>query len=106
MPRGTSTGSSPEINATGYALTLGVHSRIDARAREDLRQGAGPATSTSTATWSARWSACSPSAVRAVRHRAEGGRPGYLHRFMTERTLTINTSAVGGNASLLSLSEG
>jgi RHH-type transcriptional regulator, proline utilization regulon repressor / proline dehydrogenase / delta 1-pyrroline-5-carboxylate dehydrogenase len=35
----------------------------------------------------------------------KAGGPGYLHRFMTERTLTINTSAVGGNASLLSLSE-
>jgi RHH-type transcriptional regulator, proline utilization regulon repressor / proline dehydrogenase / delta 1-pyrroline-5-carboxylate dehydrogenase len=36
----------------------------------------------------------------------KAGGPGYLHRFTTERTLTINTSAVGGNASLLSLSEG
>nr|WP_317198934.1 1-pyrroline-5-carboxylate dehydrogenase [uncultured Psychrobacter sp.] len=29
--------------------------------------------------------------------------PDYLHRFMTERVITINTTAIGGNASLLEL---
>jgi len=33
------------------------------------------------------------------------GGPHYLHRFATERTLTVNTSAIGGNATLLSLDE-
>ena len=33
------------------------------------------------------------------------GGPHYLHRFLTERTLTIDTTAAGGNASLLSLEE-
>jgi RHH-type transcriptional regulator, proline utilization regulon repressor / proline dehydrogenase / delta 1-pyrroline-5-carboxylate dehydrogenase len=36
----------------------------------------------------------------------KAGGPGYLQRFTTERTLTINTTAAGGNASLLSLGEG
>ena len=31
----------------------------------------------------------------------KAGGPHYLHRFVTERTLTINTAAVGGNAKLL-----
>jgi RHH-type proline utilization regulon transcriptional repressor/proline dehydrogenase/delta 1-pyrroline-5-carboxylate dehydrogenase len=31
--------------------------------------------------------------------------PHYLHRFMVERTLSIDTTAAGGNASLLSLGE-
>jgi len=31
--------------------------------------------------------------------------PHYLLRFVTERTLTINTTAAGGNASLLTLGE-
>ena len=35
----------------------------------------------------------------------KAGGPYYLHRFATERTITINTAAVGGNASLLSLGE-
>lgn len=35
--------------------------------------------------------------------RPKAGGPNYLHRFATERTLTLNTAAVGGNATLLSL---
>ena len=35
---------------------------------------------------------------------APGG-PHYLHRFVTERTLAIDTTAAGGNASLLSIGE-
>ena len=33
------------------------------------------------------------------------GGPNYLHRFITERTLAIDTTAAGGNASLLSMGE-
>ena len=33
----------------------------------------------------------------------KAGGPHYLHRFVTEQTLTINTAAVGGNTTLLSL---
>ena len=33
----------------------------------------------------------------------KAGGPHYLHRFATERTLSIDTTAAGGNASLLSL---
>ena len=31
--------------------------------------------------------------------------PRYLHRFATERVLTIDTTAAGGNASLFAMSE-
>jgi RHH-type proline utilization regulon transcriptional repressor/proline dehydrogenase/delta 1-pyrroline-5-carboxylate dehydrogenase len=34
----------------------------------------------------------------------KAGGPHYLLRFVTERTLTINTAAVGGNARLLAAS--
>jgi RHH-type proline utilization regulon transcriptional repressor/proline dehydrogenase/delta 1-pyrroline-5-carboxylate dehydrogenase len=33
----------------------------------------------------------------------KAGGPNYLPRFTVEQTLTINTAAVGGNATLLSL---
>ena len=33
------------------------------------------------------------------------GGPHYLHRFVTERTLATDTTAAGGNASLLSIGE-
>jgi RHH-type proline utilization regulon transcriptional repressor/proline dehydrogenase/delta 1-pyrroline-5-carboxylate dehydrogenase len=35
----------------------------------------------------------------------KAGGPRYLHRFATERTVSIDTTAAGGNASLLSLQE-
>jgi RHH-type proline utilization regulon transcriptional repressor/proline dehydrogenase/delta 1-pyrroline-5-carboxylate dehydrogenase len=40
---------------------------------------------------------------RSVGHWPEGGRAVLLHRFATEQTVTINTAAVGGNASLLTM---
>jgi RHH-type proline utilization regulon transcriptional repressor/proline dehydrogenase/delta 1-pyrroline-5-carboxylate dehydrogenase len=95
-----------DINATGYGLTLGVHSRIDGRAREVFRKvrvgnvyvnrnmvgavvGVQP------------FGGCGLSGTGP-----KAGGPGYLPRFCNERTLTINTAAVGGNASLLTLSDG
>jgi RHH-type proline utilization regulon transcriptional repressor/proline dehydrogenase/delta 1-pyrroline-5-carboxylate dehydrogenase len=35
----------------------------------------------------------------------KAGGPHYLHRYASERTLTIDTTAAGGNASLMSLGE-
>ena len=64
------------------------------------------ATSTSIATRSARWSACSRSAGRSLSGTGpKAGGPHYLPRFATEKTVTINTTAAGGNASLLTLGE-
>jgi RHH-type proline utilization regulon transcriptional repressor/proline dehydrogenase/delta 1-pyrroline-5-carboxylate dehydrogenase len=94
------------INATGYGLTLGIHSRIDSTVRhihERLRVG------------NAYVNRNMIGAVVGVQpFGGEGlsgtgpkaGGPRYLHRFATERTLTIDTTAAGGNASLLSLEEG
>jgi RHH-type proline utilization regulon transcriptional repressor/proline dehydrogenase/delta 1-pyrroline-5-carboxylate dehydrogenase len=94
------------INATGYGLTLGIHSRIDstvAHIHERLRVG------------NAYVNRNMIGAVVGVQpFGGEGlsgtgpkaGGPRYLHRFATERTLTIDTTAAGGNASLLSLEEG
>jgi len=36
----------------------------------------------------------------------KAGGPHYLPRFATERTVSVNTAAVGGNASLLGLDDG
>jgi RHH-type proline utilization regulon transcriptional repressor/proline dehydrogenase/delta 1-pyrroline-5-carboxylate dehydrogenase len=93
------------VNATGYGLTLGVHSRIDGKVAyitERLRVG------------NAYVNRNMIGAVVGVQpFGGEGlsgtgpkaGGPRYLHRFATERTLTIDTTAAGGNASLLSLNE-
>ena len=66
-------GAGRAVNATGYGLTLGVHTRIDETIARVTAAQRTPATSTSTATWSARSSACSRSAAKACR--APGRRP-------------------------------
>lgn len=35
----------------------------------------------------------------------KAGGPRYLHRFATERCVSVNTAAAGGNATLMSLQE-
>jgi RHH-type proline utilization regulon transcriptional repressor/proline dehydrogenase/delta 1-pyrroline-5-carboxylate dehydrogenase len=35
----------------------------------------------------------------------KAGGPRYLHRFATERTLSVNTAASGGNAQLMTLQD-
>jgi len=42
--------------------------------------------------------------VTAIAPRPAGD-PRYLHRFATERTVSIDTTAAGGNASLLALED-
>ncbi|HXQ31879.1 MAG TPA: bifunctional proline dehydrogenase/L-glutamate gamma-semialdehyde dehydrogenase PutA [Steroidobacteraceae bacterium] len=91
------------INGTGYALTLGVHTRIDStvdRVRARARAGniyvnrnmIGAVVGVQPFGGSGL-SGTGPKA----------GGPHYLHRFATEQTVTVNTAAVGGNASLLAL---
>ena len=89
------------VNATGYGLTLGVHSRIDATVKH---------IATSVRAGNCYVNRNIIGAVVGVQpFGGEGlsgtgpkaGGPHYLHRFTTERTLTINTAAVGGNATLI-----
>ncbi len=93
------------VNGTGYGLTFGCHSRIDSVQQYLLeRVHAGNAYVNRNMT----------GAVVGVQpFGGEGlsgtgpkaGGPHYLQRFAVERTRTINTAAVGGNASLMVLSE-
>jgi RHH-type transcriptional regulator, proline utilization regulon repressor / proline dehydrogenase / delta 1-pyrroline-5-carboxylate dehydrogenase len=94
-----------EINATGYALTLGVHSRIDARAREVFAKARAGNVYINRNMVGAVVGVQPFGGSGLSGTGPKAGGPGYLHRFMTERTLTVNTSAVGGNAGLLSLAD-
>ncbi|WP_022964180.1 bifunctional proline dehydrogenase/L-glutamate gamma-semialdehyde dehydrogenase PutA [Halopseudomonas pelagia] len=95
-----------EINATGFGLTLGIHSRnedtalhIDRRVRIGnvyINRNQIGAVVGVQPFGGMGLSGTGPKA----------GGPHYLLRFVTERTRTINTTAVGGNASLLSLGNG
>jgi RHH-type proline utilization regulon transcriptional repressor/proline dehydrogenase/delta 1-pyrroline-5-carboxylate dehydrogenase len=94
-----------EIAATGYGLTLGIHSRIDTTAEHIVRRlangnvyvnrnmiGAVVGTQPFGGTG---FSGTGPKA----------GGPNYLRRFAEEQVVTINTAATGGNASLLTAGE-
>jgi RHH-type proline utilization regulon transcriptional repressor/proline dehydrogenase/delta 1-pyrroline-5-carboxylate dehydrogenase len=90
------------IRRTGFGLTLGVHSRLESVAQHVFR--------------------CLPVGNTYVNRNMIGavvgvqpfggqglsgtgpkaGGPHYLLRFATERTLTVNTAAIGGNVELLS----
>jgi RHH-type proline utilization regulon transcriptional repressor/proline dehydrogenase/delta 1-pyrroline-5-carboxylate dehydrogenase len=91
------------INATGYGLTFGIHSRIDGTVRRVAsRVSAGNVyvnrnmIGAVVGTQPFGGSGLSGTGPKA-------GGPHYLLRFAQERTLTVNTSAVGGNASLLAM---
>ena len=94
-----------EIAGNGTGLTLGIHSRIDARIAQIAARmrngnvyvnrsmigavvGTQPFGGTGT-------SGTGPKA----------GGPNYLRRFATEQMVTVNTAAAGGNASLLASGE-
>ncbi len=94
-----------ELNSLGYGLTLGIHTRIDtvaeriaARARIGNiyinRNMIGAVVGVQP------FGGCGLSGTGP-----KAGGPHYLARFGTEQTISTNTAAVGGNASLLSLAE-
>ncbi len=91
------------INATGFGLTFGIHSRIDSTVRRVAdRVAAGNVfvnrniIGAVVGTQPFGGSGLSGTGPKA-------GGPHYLHRFAHERTYTVNTSAVGGNAALLAM---
>ena len=95
-----------DINATGYGLTVGMHSRIDGKVEHiGDRMSVG----------NAYVNRNQIGAVVGVQPFGGEGRSGtgpkaggprYLYRFATERSLCVNTTAQGGNTSLMSLDEG
>ncbi|MBK8068982.1 MAG: bifunctional proline dehydrogenase/L-glutamate gamma-semialdehyde dehydrogenase PutA [Rhodanobacteraceae bacterium] len=90
-----------EINATGYGLTLGIHSRIDATI-EHIQQRIRAGNCYVNRNMIGAVVGVQPFGGEGLSGTGpKAGGPHYLHRFTTERTLTINTSAVGGNATLL-----
>ena len=91
------------INATGYGLTFGIHTRIDSTARRvAARVSAGNVYVNRNMIGAVVGvQPFGGSGLSGTGPKAGG--PHYLHRFAHERTLTINTSAVGGNASLLAM---
>ncbi|MFL6593418.1 MAG: bifunctional proline dehydrogenase/L-glutamate gamma-semialdehyde dehydrogenase PutA [Luteimonas sp.] len=93
------------INATGYGLTLGIHSRIDETIdRIVSRARVGNAYVNRNQIGAVV--GVQPFGGQGLSGTGpKAGGPHYLPRFATEKTVTVNTTAAGGNASLLTLGE-
>ena len=93
------------INATGFGLTLGVHSRIDETVeRIAARVKVGNVYVNRNQIGAVV--GVQPFGGQGLSGTGpKAGGPHYLPRFATEKTVTINTTAAGGNASLLTLGE-
>ena len=93
------------INATGYGLTLGIHSRIDETIdRIVSRAKVGNAYVNRNQIGAVV--GVQPFGGQGLSGTGpKAGGPHYVPRFATEKTVTINTTAAGGNASLLTLGE-
>ena len=93
------------VNDSGYGLTLGVHTRVDST-RRHIQQRVRVGNSyinrnmigAVVGVQSFGGEGLSVTGLKA-------GGPRYLHRFAKERTVSINTTASGGNTTLMSLSE-
>jgi RHH-type proline utilization regulon transcriptional repressor/proline dehydrogenase/delta 1-pyrroline-5-carboxylate dehydrogenase len=93
------------INATGFGLTLGIHSRIDSTIAH-IAQRAKVGNCYVNRNQIGAVVGVQPFGGEGLSGTGpKAGGPHYLTRFVTERTLTINTTAAGGNASLLTLGE-
>jgi RHH-type proline utilization regulon transcriptional repressor/proline dehydrogenase/delta 1-pyrroline-5-carboxylate dehydrogenase len=94
------------VNASGYGLTLGVHSRIDDTVRR-VRARAKVGNLYVNRTMIGAVVGVQPFGGEGLSGTGpKAGGPRYLHRFAVERAVSIDTTAAGGNATLLSLDEG
>mgnify|MGYP002776224716 CR=1 FL=1 len=89
------------INATGFGLTLGLHSRIDA-VRDMVQARARAGNFYVNRNQIGAVVGVQPFGGEGLSGTGpKAGGPHYLYRFCAEQTVTINTAAAGGNAALL-----
>ncbi|MDB6164542.1 MAG: integrase, partial [Xanthomonadaceae bacterium] len=93
------------INATGFGLTLGIHSRIDATI-DRIVSRAKVGNIYVNRNQIGAVVGVQPFGGQGLSGTGpKAGGPHYVPRFATEKTVTVNTTAAGGNASLLTLGE-
>jgi RHH-type proline utilization regulon transcriptional repressor/proline dehydrogenase/delta 1-pyrroline-5-carboxylate dehydrogenase len=90
-----------QINASGYGLTLGVHTRIDTRAEHIARRVKVGNVYVNRSMTGAVVGAQPFGGQGLSGTGPKAGGPLYLPRFCTEQAVCINTAAAGGNAALM-----
>ncbi|WP_051176423.1 bifunctional proline dehydrogenase/L-glutamate gamma-semialdehyde dehydrogenase PutA [Luteimonas mephitis] len=93
------------INATGYGLTLGIHSRIDETIERIVARANVGNVYVNRNQIGAVVGVQPFGGQKLSGTGPKAGGPHYLPRFATEKTVSVNTTAAGGNASLLTLGE-
>ena len=93
------------VNGAGYGLTLGIHSRVDSTVRHIQRRLRVGNTYVNRNMIGAVVGVQPFGGEGLSGTGPKAGGPRYLHRFATERTVSVNTAAAGGNAALMSLGE-
>ena len=91
------------IKANGYGLTLGIQSRLDDTRLKGFTQSIAGNVYVNRNMIGAVVGVQPFGGTGLSGTGPKAGGPHYLQRFTTERTLTINTTATGGNTALLSL---
>ena len=90
-----------QINALGYGLTIGIQTRIDSRAQA-LARAAQVGNVYINRNQIGAVVGVQPFGGEGLSGTGpKAGGPHYLYRFCAEQTITVNTTAAGGNAALL-----
>jgi len=91
------------INDTGYGLTLGLHTRIETTV-EEVRQRVRVGNFYVNRNQIGAVVGAQPFGGEGLSGTGpKAGGPHYLTRFATERVVSIDTTASGGNAALMSM---
>jgi RHH-type proline utilization regulon transcriptional repressor/proline dehydrogenase/delta 1-pyrroline-5-carboxylate dehydrogenase len=91
------------LNATGFGLTLGVHTRIE-RTASDIRRRVRVGNMYVNRNQIGAVVGAQPFGGEGLSGTGpKAGGPHYLHRFTTERVCSTDTTASGGNAALMSM---
>ncbi len=93
------------INNTGYGLTLGIHSRIETVIRQVLNRARVGNIYVNRNMIGALVGVQPFGGEGLSGTGPKAGGPNYLQAFAVERALSVNTTAIGGNTSLMSLKE-
>lgn len=93
------------INKTGYGLTLGVHTRIDAFAKKIAAEVNAGNVYVNRSMIGAVVGVQPFGGMGLSGTGPKAGGPHYLARFANEKVVSVNTTAAGGNASLVMLDE-